>query len=88
MLVGAKTGSEDPAARETFNSTLLKKKCMEDLKQRIKARPRISATVADMRIAVQEEWDWLQPSDFNKYINQMPQRLAQLKQRKGTQTVL
>ena len=56
------------------------------LKQCIEARSRFSTTVAEMRVAVQGEWDRLQPSDFNKYIDQMPQRIAQLKERKGMQT--
>ena len=56
------------------------------LKQRIKVRSRFPSTVAEMRVAVQEEWDRLQPSEFNKYIDEMPQRIAQLKERKGMQT--
>ena len=59
---------------------------MEDLKQHINARPKISPTVADMRVAVQEEWGQPLPVDFNKYINQMPQRITQMEQRKGMQT--
>ena len=56
------------------------------LKQRIKVRSRFPTTVAEMRVAVQEVWNRLQPSDFNKYVDQMPQRIAQLKERMGIQT--
>ena len=64
---------QDPSTREDLNS----------LKQRIKVRSSFSATVSDMRVTVQVEWDRLQPADFNQYKDQMPERIAQLKQRKG-----
>lgn len=56
------------------------------LKQRIKRRDTFPSTRDAMVAAVQEEWDKLQPSDFNKYIDEMPERIAQCKQRKGMQT--
>jgi hypothetical protein len=36
---------------------------------------------------VQEEWDALQPHEWNKYIDQMRERLQQRADRKGYQTV-
>jgi transposase len=56
------------------------------IKQRIKVRPRFPSTIEEMKVAVQEEWDRLQPADFNKYIDSMPERLRQLKERRGMQT--
>jgi hypothetical protein len=56
------------------------------MKQRIKARPRFPCTLEEMKVAVQEEWDKLKPAEWNKYIDSMPQRICQLKQRKGMQT--
>lgn len=56
------------------------------IKQRIKQRSRFPATLTEMKKAVQEEWDGLQPSDWNKYIDSMPERIRQLHQRKGMQT--
>jgi hypothetical protein len=52
------------------------KQCME----------RRSRSLSKMKQAVQEEWDKLQPSDFNKYIDSMPESIDQLWQRKGMQT--
>jgi hypothetical protein len=60
--------------------------CWRVMKQRIKQRPRFPGTVEEMRKAVQEEWDRLDQKLVNKYIESMPQRIAQLKQRKGLQT--
>ena len=56
------------------------------LKQRIKARSRFPSTVAEMRAAVQEEWDKLEPAQWNKYIKEMPARIAQVHERRGMQT--
>jgi len=56
------------------------------LKQRIKARKRFPRTLAELRIAVQEEWDKLKPEEWNKYIDSMPERLCEVRQRKGLQT--
>jgi hypothetical protein len=56
------------------------------LKQRINQRPRFPSTLSEMKQAVQEEWDKLQPSDFNMYIDSIPERIDQLRQRKGMQT--
>jgi transposase len=53
------------------------------LKQRIKQQSRFPSTLSGMKQAVQEEWDKLQPSDFNKYIDSMQGRIDQLRQRKG-----
>jgi hypothetical protein len=36
-------------------------------------------------IAVQEEWDRLQPADWNKYIDNMPERIREVKARRGMQ---
>ena len=57
------------------------------LKQRIKDRLRFPSTVAEMRAAVQEEWDKLQPAQLNKHIDEMPARTAQVHERKGMQTM-
>jgi hypothetical protein len=43
-------------------------------------------TVAEMRVAVQEEWDRLTPKDFNKFIDSMPARIKECKERKGLST--
>ena len=56
------------------------------MKQRIKARQDFPDTVSKMRIAVQEEWDRLEPRDWNRSIDSMPDRIQQVKQRKGMQT--
>jgi transposase len=56
------------------------------LKQRIKARRHFPGTLAKLRVAVQEEWDKLKPEDWNKYIDSMPERLREVRQRKGLQT--
>ena len=56
------------------------------MKQRIKARERFPGTVQDMREAVQEEWDELEPEDWNGSIDSMPDLLTQVKKRKGMQT--
>jgi hypothetical protein len=39
-----------------------------------------------MRLAVQEEWDRLEPKAWNEFIESMPARIRQVKQRKGMQT--
>jgi hypothetical protein len=36
----------------------------------------VPLTLFEMKQAVQEEWDKLQPSDFNKYIDSMPERIC------------
>lgn len=56
------------------------------MKQRIKHRSTFPNTVEKMRKAVQEEWDRLRPEDWNKLIDSMPARIAELKERKGMQT--
>jgi hypothetical protein len=56
------------------------------MKQRIKARRDFPNTVAKMRIAVQEEWDRLEPRDWNGLIDSMPDRICQVQQRMGMQT--
>jgi transposase len=38
------------------------------MKQRIKARASCPSTLEGMKVAVQEEWDKLEPADWNKYI--------------------
>jgi transposase len=53
------------------------------MKQRIKARPKFPDTVEKMRIAVLEEWNRLQPKDWNRFIDSMPDRLAEVKWRGG-----
>jgi hypothetical protein len=58
------------------------------LKQRIKQRSRFPSTLSEMKQAVQKEWDKLQPSDFNKYLDSMPERIDQLRQHKGMQNCL
>ena len=56
------------------------------LKQRIKARSPFPNTVPKMREAIQEEWDKLQPGDWNEYIDSMPERIREVVARKGMQT--
>jgi hypothetical protein len=56
------------------------------MKQRIKARPHFPGTVHEMRQAVQEEWDRLRPADFNQYVDSMPERIVELRERGGMQT--
>jgi hypothetical protein len=41
--------------------------------------------MSEMRIAVQEEWNKLQPSDWKQFIDSMPGRIRDLKDRKGMQ---
>jgi hypothetical protein len=45
------------------------------LKQRIKQRSRFPSTLSEMKQAVQEGWDTLQASDFNKYIDSILGRI-------------
>ena len=56
------------------------------MKQCIKVRTKFPDTVEKMRIAVQEEWDRLQPKDWNKFIDSMPERLKEAKRRGGLAT--
>jgi len=49
--------------------------------QRIEARQEFPTTATNMR-----EWDNLVPTDWNKFVDNMPERIAQLKKRKGMQT--
>jgi hypothetical protein len=56
------------------------------MKQRINAGPRFPCTHEEMKVAVQEEWDKPEPAEWNKYMGSIPQRIQQLKQRKGMQT--
>lgn len=56
------------------------------MKQRIKARRAFPNNVARMKEAIQEEWDKLEPKDWNGLIDSMPERIQQLKERKGMQT--
>jgi transposase len=56
------------------------------MKERIKARDVFLSTLQEMKTAVQEEWDRLKPEEWNKYIDSMPERIRQVKQRKGMQT--
>jgi hypothetical protein len=88
MLIGAKEALGIPLHERPSTSPDLNpiENVWRILKQHIKARSRFPTTVAAMRVAVQEEWDRLQPTEWNKYINQIPLRIAQLRQRKGMQT--
>jgi len=56
------------------------------MKQRIKACEHFPGTVQEIHDAVQEEWDKLEAEDWNGSIDSMPNRLKQVKQRKGIQT--
>lgn len=56
------------------------------MKQRIQACERFPGTIEEMREAVQEEWDELEPEDRNGSIDSMPDHLKQVKKRKGMQT--
>ncbi|RPA80282.1 hypothetical protein BJ508DRAFT_210455, partial [Ascobolus immersus RN42] len=56
------------------------------MKQRIKARLRFPGTLEEMKEAVKEEWDKLTPEDWNKHIDNMPERLKSVKERKGLAT--
>ena len=55
------------------------------MKQRIKARDCFPGTVQEIREAIQEEWDVLEPEDWNGSIDSMPDCLKQVKKRKGMQ---
>jgi hypothetical protein len=58
------------------------------IKQRLRKRDRDGPwTLPELEIAVQEEWNALQPHEWNKYIDQMRERLQQGADRKGYQTV-
>ncbi|RPB02056.1 hypothetical protein L873DRAFT_481247 [Choiromyces venosus 120613-1] len=57
------------------------------IKQRIRARPKFPETVEKkMRIAVQEEWNQLEPKDWRKFIDSLPERIKEVKQRGGLAT--
>ncbi|KAI5806364.1 hypothetical protein EDC01DRAFT_748853, partial [Geopyxis carbonaria] len=60
--------------------------CRRIMKQRIKARRYFPGAVEEIKKTVLEEWDKLEPKDFNRYIDSMPDRINQVKQRKGLQT--
>jgi hypothetical protein len=56
------------------------------MKQHIKQHSRFPSTAPEMQVAVQEGWDQLQPADWNKYIDSMPERIQQVKATRGMQT--
>jgi len=56
------------------------------MKQLIKAHDHFPQTVQETHDTVQDEWDELEPEDWNGSIDSMPNRLKQVKQRKGMQT--
>jgi hypothetical protein len=56
------------------------------VRQRIKQRPQFPSILAKMKTAIQEDWDRLEPQGWNKYINSIPERIRELKQRRGLQT--
>ena len=56
------------------------------MKQRLKTYPAFPDTVEKPKIAVQGEWDRLRPQDWNKYIDSIPDRFAEVKQRNGLAT--
>lgn len=56
------------------------------LKQRIKHRPNVITTKAGLKQAIQEEWDRLDPSEWDKYINQMHARMVEGRKRGGLAT--
>jgi transposase len=58
----------------------------QTMKSRIKARATFPDTIDKLQQAVQEEWDRLEPNDWNGFINSMPVRINQVKQRRGMQT--
>ncbi|RPA95876.1 hypothetical protein L873DRAFT_1656830, partial [Choiromyces venosus 120613-1] len=43
------------------------------IKQHIRARPKFPDTVEKMRIVVQEEWNRLEPKEWKKFIDSMPE---------------
>lgn len=51
-----------------------------------KLKQRVIRGIAEMKKAVQELWDQLDPYDFNKYWQSMPDRLRQCKERNGLAT--
>ena len=57
------------------------------IKQRLRRRRNDRWTLAELEAAVLEEWDALEPHEWNKYIDQMPSRLRQGAARQGYQTV-
>jgi hypothetical protein len=88
LLVEAKAALGIPLHNRPSNSPDLNpiENVWRVIKQRIKARSKFPSTLAEMKVAVQEEWDKLEPVDWTKYIDSMPERIRQLKQRKGMQT--
>lgn len=56
------------------------------MKRRIQARPIFRGIKEATKKAVIEEWDRMQPSDWNKLIDSMPSRIRDLKERRGLQT--
>ena len=56
------------------------------LKQRIKHRPQQPRTMAELRQAILEEWERLDPNDWGKHIESMPDRMKEGRIRKGVQT--
>ena len=56
------------------------------MKSRIKAYPVFPGTLATLKAAIQAEWDRLEPNDWNKLIDSMPDRIMELKQKRGLST--
>ena len=56
------------------------------IKQRLKHRAHTITTIAELKAAVQEEWDRLDPSEWDRYIDEMGARLREGKQRQGLAT--
>jgi transposase len=56
------------------------------LKQRIKHRQHPPRTREELIQAIQEEWDRLKPKDWQKYIDNMEDRMKEAKKRHGLQT--
>jgi hypothetical protein len=88
LLVEVKAQLEIPAHKRPVSSPDLNpiENLWRTMKQRIKARKDFPETVAKMQVAVQEEWDRLEPKDWNKFIDSIPQRIKQVLERKGMQT--
>ncbi|TGZ80744.1 hypothetical protein EX30DRAFT_50137 [Ascodesmis nigricans] len=79
------TGVGYPVASPTSSSPDLNpiENLWRIIKQRIKARKEFPNTVPKMNEALQDEWDRLEPRDFNPFIDSMPMRIAEVLKRDG-----
>lgn len=56
------------------------------MKARINARIPLAHDMEALKVAIQEEWDWFTPTDFEKIIRSMPNRMKECIKNRGGAT--